>query len=265
MSIWPVQKSWAPSPVPGPSTLMATSGYRALNSSATPALIGSTVEEPEMSTLPVRAARRWSPGVVVRLLVVVAASSSPQAAATSASASSRAMRPSLRVMFVFPPDWVGGRPAGVPRPSPRHGTEGQVTAPGRAGERKVNLLGGRSGRRAGGLPIVTSARGRRPHRRSSRPESCSSPPSSSWRGVPRRLSRGLEAAGARLGLAAGRRPGGSPTAVAAGPGPARGRCRRAAAGIGSACRRRSTPPASGCWSPIPTGRWSWPTGPPCPT
>ena len=68
MSIWPVQKSWAPSPVPGPSTWMATSGYMPLNNSATPALIGSTVEEPEMATLPVRAAAVvvvWAAEVVV--------------------------------------------------------------------------------------------------------------------------------------------------------------------------------------------------------
>ena len=54
MSISPLQKSSKPSPVPGPSTLIATSGFVSLKISATTDEIGSTVEEPEIVIDPVR-------------------------------------------------------------------------------------------------------------------------------------------------------------------------------------------------------------------
>ena len=56
MSVSPSQNSLNPSPVPGPSTVTETSGATSSNSSATRIEIGSTVEEPEMVTLPDTAA-----------------------------------------------------------------------------------------------------------------------------------------------------------------------------------------------------------------
>ena len=44
------QKSWKPSPVPGPSTRIVASGFSSAYSSATSDVIGSTVDEPEMTT-----------------------------------------------------------------------------------------------------------------------------------------------------------------------------------------------------------------------
>src|SRR5215210_7641883 len=55
MSVSPWQKSLKPSPVPGPSTLIATSGFVALNASLTASEIGWTVDEPEMVISPPRA------------------------------------------------------------------------------------------------------------------------------------------------------------------------------------------------------------------
>ena len=56
MSVSPSQNSLNPSPVPGPSTVTDTSGATSSNSSATRIEIGSTVEDPEMVTLPDTAA-----------------------------------------------------------------------------------------------------------------------------------------------------------------------------------------------------------------
>ncbi len=52
MSVSPAQKRAKPSPVPGPSTLMATLGFCSLKSSLTRVEMGSTVEEPEMTISP---------------------------------------------------------------------------------------------------------------------------------------------------------------------------------------------------------------------
>ena len=54
MSVSPSQNSSNPSPVPGPSTSRSTVGSESLNSSATRIVIGSTVEEPDTTTEPVR-------------------------------------------------------------------------------------------------------------------------------------------------------------------------------------------------------------------
>ena len=56
MSVSPLQNSANPSPVPGPSTLIATFGLVSLKSSATSDEIGSTVDEPEITIVPVRSA-----------------------------------------------------------------------------------------------------------------------------------------------------------------------------------------------------------------
>src|ERR671922_100912 len=53
MSVSPLQNSSKPSPVPGPSTVMLTSGFSSTNSSATSEEMGSTVEDPEMKMSPV--------------------------------------------------------------------------------------------------------------------------------------------------------------------------------------------------------------------
>ena len=52
MSVSPAQKRAKPSPVPGPSTVMATSGLDSANAAAAAAEIGSTVDEPETTTSP---------------------------------------------------------------------------------------------------------------------------------------------------------------------------------------------------------------------
>src|SRR4029453_5576928 len=54
MSISPLQKSLNPSPVPGPSTVIATLGWFSLNASATACEIGWTVDEPDTDTSPSR-------------------------------------------------------------------------------------------------------------------------------------------------------------------------------------------------------------------
>src|SRR5436309_962447 len=52
-SVFPSQKRANPSPVPGPSTLICTSGFFEENFSATSEEIGWTVEDPETTTEPV--------------------------------------------------------------------------------------------------------------------------------------------------------------------------------------------------------------------
>ncbi len=47
MSVSPAQKRLKPSPVPGPSIVGLKSGFDAMNASATPVEMGSTVDEPE--------------------------------------------------------------------------------------------------------------------------------------------------------------------------------------------------------------------------
>ena len=118
-SVSPSQKSTMPSEVPGPSTLIATSGFNAEKASATRAEIGSTVEDPLTAIVPVSGAAVVvvAPGIVVvaavvvpaAVVVVVAASSSPHATATSAITSKRPLRRHiLRVMCLFPSvGWVG--------------------------------------------------------------------------------------------------------------------------------------------------------------
>src|SRR5262245_1269840 len=54
MSVSPAQKRAKPSPVPGPSTVMATSGLESENTAAAAAEIGSTVDEPEIASSPDR-------------------------------------------------------------------------------------------------------------------------------------------------------------------------------------------------------------------
>src|SRR4051812_47770719 len=51
-SVSPEQNSSKPSPVPGPSTLIVTSGLLPWNASATSEEIGSTVDEPEITMSP---------------------------------------------------------------------------------------------------------------------------------------------------------------------------------------------------------------------
>lgn len=73
-SIWPSQNKAKPSPVPGPSTVTPTPGFSAWKSSATSALIGCTVDDPETVMVPDRS---LSP-------VVVLSVSSPSASGPSA-------------------------------------------------------------------------------------------------------------------------------------------------------------------------------------
>ena len=56
MSVSPSQNRAKPSPVPGPSTVMATPGEAALNASWMAVVMGWTVDEPEMVMEPVRPA-----------------------------------------------------------------------------------------------------------------------------------------------------------------------------------------------------------------
>ena len=61
MSMEPSQRRANPSPVPGPSTEYWTSGLAALKSAATIELIGSTVDDPEMTISPARPASPLPP------------------------------------------------------------------------------------------------------------------------------------------------------------------------------------------------------------
>ena len=60
MSVSPEQNFLKPSPVPGPSTVMPTSGFSARKASALSADTGSTVDDPEMRMDPLME----SPGVL---------------------------------------------------------------------------------------------------------------------------------------------------------------------------------------------------------
>jgi hypothetical protein len=93
MSLSPLQNSSNPSPVPGPSTLMATSGFSSLKSSATSPVMGSTVDDPEMKRLPVSPAASAPPPFP------------PHAAATRASAANGTVAASRFVLpvMLFPP------------------------------------------------------------------------------------------------------------------------------------------------------------------
>ena len=84
MSVSPLQNNWKPSPVPGPSTVMLTSGACSLKSSWTRTEIGSTVDEPEMVMSPERAAR----SVVSSISSVVSSIASVVSAASSVVGSS---------------------------------------------------------------------------------------------------------------------------------------------------------------------------------
>jgi hypothetical protein len=88
MSVSPEQNSWKPSPVPGPSTVTATPWLASENCCPTRALIGSTVDEPEMAMLPLRPPSPAAPVPTVASVSVVS-SSPPQAARTIARARTR--------------------------------------------------------------------------------------------------------------------------------------------------------------------------------
>jgi hypothetical protein len=83
MSVSPAQNFLNPSPVPGPSTLIPTSGCPARNASALIALIGSTVDDPEMMIDPDPASESSDAAVVSPAAVV---SLSAEAAVLSLSA-----------------------------------------------------------------------------------------------------------------------------------------------------------------------------------
>ena len=55
MSVLPLQNSTNPSPVPGPSTDAETSGFAFVKFSVTSCVIGCTVEEPEIVSVPLTA------------------------------------------------------------------------------------------------------------------------------------------------------------------------------------------------------------------
>ena len=85
MSISPSQKSWNPSPVPGPSTRTWTSGFSSAYSSATSDVIGSTVDEPDTITSPESCAAAGD------------ASAARRRPATAATSDEHAMRRSMRI------------------------------------------------------------------------------------------------------------------------------------------------------------------------
>ena len=98
MSVSSAQKRAKPSPVPGPSTEVATPGFAESNASPTRALMGSTVEEPEMTIWPL-SSDVSSPTVVVvssPAAVVVVVSSVVHAANVRAKT---ARRVPVRFMF----------------------------------------------------------------------------------------------------------------------------------------------------------------------
>ncbi len=85
MSVSPAQNLANPSPVPGPSTDVATPGLAPSKASPTRAVIGSTVEDPDTTMLPDRSPP-VPPSVVTGSSpdVVVVSPSPPHAATTSA-------------------------------------------------------------------------------------------------------------------------------------------------------------------------------------
>src|SRR6185503_213340 len=96
-----LQKRANPSPVPGPSTVYSTSGFRAWKSSATRLVIGSTVDEPEIVSVPETAAEDSSGDPPFE-----------QAARRTAPARMAASAGRTRV------EWVNGIPPGMDIGSP---------------------------------------------------------------------------------------------------------------------------------------------------
>jgi hypothetical protein len=93
MSVSPAQKRSNPSLVPGPVTSIATSAdTSSLNSSAISAEIGSTVEDPEMITVPLSGSIDSAGSVGLPPEVGVAVEPPEQAATTNDAASVRAPR-----------------------------------------------------------------------------------------------------------------------------------------------------------------------------
>jgi hypothetical protein len=82
--------------VPEVPTVICTSGFSSLNSSAAACANGATVEEPSMAILP----DRPSPEPPPELPEAVPSSEPPQAVAPSASASAHAGRSILEVLIV---------------------------------------------------------------------------------------------------------------------------------------------------------------------
>jgi len=125
ISISPAQNSANPSPVPGPSTVMATPGEPTLNSSWTAVEMGCTVDEPEMVMLP------SSPvGAGGAVTVSPAEGDCATALPLAATVAARTMTPVSagrrvdRDMLECPP-----AVAGAPRAGARLRTEQQVRDP----------------------------------------------------------------------------------------------------------------------------------------
>jgi hypothetical protein len=133
MSVSPAQNLTKPSPVPGPSTVNAKPGFWAANASATPVLMGSTVDEPETRMLPSTPAAWLSAGASLATGASVAGA---VVAAGGSLAGAGLAAP--------PPHAATNRPAAITRPPIRLvvwvswgvllGTSRLV---GRAGERPV--------------------------------------------------------------------------------------------------------------------------------
>ena len=112
MSDSPEQNLAKPSPVPGPSTVIAMSGLASLNSLATAAVIGSTVDEPDTKIEPPEPPDGADVSFDEEL------SSPPQAARVTAAAATRAAR-CIRFIDVSFSGVTGSRPC---RPHRRRGT-----------------------------------------------------------------------------------------------------------------------------------------------
>ncbi len=95
MSVSPAQNFSKPPPVPEVPTVICTSGFSSLNSSAAACANGATVEEPSMAILPDR-----SPPPPPPLPEAELSSSPPQAATPSASTSASAGMSVL--IFIIP-------------------------------------------------------------------------------------------------------------------------------------------------------------------
>ena len=102
MSVSPLQKSANPSVVPGPSTATSTPVFAPWKFSATSEVIGSTVDEPEMLSDPVRSPPPVAPEAPLDPLLSLLL---PQAAATIDRARSPATTPAsfLASRMVSPP------------------------------------------------------------------------------------------------------------------------------------------------------------------
>ena len=173
MSVSPAQNRANPSPVPGPSTEMFTSGSTSLNSSWTRTEIGSTVDEPEITMSPDRPppSAGSSAGSSAAGSSAVSSSSPPQAASTRAAATAPAAARFPEIFTLLSPLQGQSVVAEHGRALNRARYESKVNGAGALGERTSNSRspavahdlglfssGSRSGRSRPAIVLVRATR-----------------------------------------------------------------------------------------------------------